>query len=160
MRTGAGAGTGTGMERGRERERRWRRTRERKMGTGTGTGTGSGWRALDDYRMGTRTGVGAETKAIVEMGMRARMGTGTKIESGRAEERRRSARSRTRVADDMGIGGDLVRKREKRRKERVGPVAAKPDNLEYNKKAGGEHEVHRAKVTTVQVEIVCLLCRV
>ena len=79
-------------------------------GTGTGTGTGSGWRALDDYRMGTRTGVGTETRAIMEMGMRARMGTGTKIKSGRGEERRRSARSRTRVVDDMWELGETCEK--------------------------------------------------
>ena len=34
-------------------------------------------------------------------------------------------------------GGDLGRKRKKRRKERVGPVASKQDNLENNKEAGG-----------------------
>ena len=37
----------------------------------------------------------------------------------------------------MGNGGDLGGKREKCRKERVGPVAANPDNLESNKEAGG-----------------------
>ena len=37
----------------------------------------------------------------------------------------------------VGNGGDLVGKREKCRKERVGPVAANPDNLESNKAGGG-----------------------
>ena len=37
----------------------------------------------------------------------------------------------------MGNGGDLGGKREKRRKERVGPVAANPDNVENSKEAGG-----------------------
>ena len=37
----------------------------------------------------------------------------------------------------VGNEGDLVRKREKNRKERVGPVAANPDNLESNKEAEG-----------------------
>ena len=47
------------------------------------------------------------------------------------------------------------------RKERVGPVAANPDNLENSKEAGGgEHKVFRAQVRIVQVERVCLLCRV
>ena len=47
------------------------------------------------------------------------------------------------------------------RKERVGPVAANPDNLESNKKAGGGHKVLRAQVRIVQVERrVCPLCRV
>ena len=37
----------------------------------------------------------------------------------------------------VGNGGDLGGKRKTRRKERVVPVAAKPDNLESNKEAGG-----------------------
>ena len=36
-----------------------------------------------------------------------------------------------------GNGGDLDGKRKKCRKERVGPVAVNPDNLESNKEAGG-----------------------
>ena len=35
-------------------------------------------------------------------------------------------------------------KEEKRRKERVGPVAAKPDNLENDKETEGEHKIPRA----------------
>ena len=53
----------------------------------------------------------------------------------------------------MGKGGELGGKRKKCRKERVGPVAATPDNLENNKEAGGEHKV-------VEVERVCPFCRV
>ena len=60
----------------------------------------------------------------------------------------------------MGNGGDLGGKRKTRRKERVDPVAANPDNLENNKEAGGEHKVLRAQVRLVQVEILCPLCRV
>ena len=37
----------------------------------------------------------------------------------------------------VGNGGDLGGKRKKWRKERVGPVAANPDNPESNKEAGG-----------------------
>ena len=37
----------------------------------------------------------------------------------------------------VGNGGDLGGKSKKRRKGRVGPVAANPDNLENNKEAGG-----------------------
>ena len=37
----------------------------------------------------------------------------------------------------VGNGGDLDGKIKKCRKERVGPVAANPDNLESNKEAGG-----------------------
>ena len=55
----------------------------------------------------------------------------------------------------------LGRKSEKCRKERVGSVAANPDNLESNKaKQGGRHNVLRDQVRTVQVERVCPLCRV
>ena len=35
----------------------------------------------------------------------------------------------------------MSEKRKKCRKERVGSVAANPDNLESNKEAGGEHKV-------------------
>ena len=52
-------------------------------------------------------------------------------------------------------------KRKKCRKERVGSVAANPDNLGSNKEAGGGgHKVLRAQVRFVQVERVCPLCRV
>ena len=37
----------------------------------------------------------------------------------------------------VGNGGDLGGKRKKCRKEKVGPVASNPDNLENNKEAGG-----------------------
>ena len=60
----------------------------------------------------------------------------------------------------VGNEGDLGGKREKRRKERVGPVASNPDNQRNNKKAGGEPKVPRAQVRIVQVERVCPLCRV
>ena len=38
---------------------------------------------------------------------------------------------------DGGNGGDLGRKKKKRRQENVGSVAADPDNLENNKESGG-----------------------
>ena len=37
----------------------------------------------------------------------------------------------------MGNGRDFGGKKKKCRQERVGPVAANPDNLEHNKEAGG-----------------------
>ena len=68
--------------------------------------------------MGTGTRAGTETRAMVEMGMGTRMGTETetRIGSRRAEERRRSARNRTRLVDAMyvGNGGDLGGKRKQR----------------------------------------------
>ena len=48
---------------------------------------------MDEDRVGTGTEAGTETRAV------AGMGTGTVTE--RAEERRRSARNRTRVVDTM-----------------------------------------------------------
>ena len=59
----------------------------------------------------------------------------------------------------VGNEEDLGEKRKKCRKERVGPVAANPNNLESNKKTGGEHKVFRAQVRIIQVERVCSLCR-
>ena len=58
--------------------------------------------------MGTGTGAGTETKAIVAMGMGTRMGTGTRmrIGSGRAKERRGSARNHTRLVDVMWETGE------------------------------------------------------
>ena len=109
------------------------------MGIGTGAGTGSeqvrGWRPVDGHRVGT----GTETRTVEEMGTGMMMGTGTRIGSGRAEERRRSARNRTRVGCRRHVrqGRNLGGKRKKCRKERVGPVAANPHNLENNKEAGG-----------------------
>ena len=65
-------------------------------------------------------------------------GTGTRMGSVRAEDRRRSARRRTRLVNAMReMGETWVERGKKRRKERVGPVAANPDNLENNSKAGG-----------------------
>ena len=55
-----------------------------------------------------------------------------------------------------GNGGDTGGKRKIYRKERVGSVAANPDNLESNKEAEGGH---RAQEGIEQVERVCPLCR-
>ena len=79
-------------------------------------------------------------------------------EGGREAKKRKKPQNSCRR--QVGNGGDLSGKREKCRKERVGPVAANPDNRESNKKAGWEHKVFRAQVRIVQVERVCLLCRV
>ena len=84
----------------------------------------------------------------------------------RTGEGRREAKKRKKPQNScrrhVGNGGDLGGKREKYRKERVGPVAANPDNLESNKEAGGGgYKVLRTHVRIVQqVERECLLCRV
>ena len=113
--------------------------------------------------MGTGTGTGMEARTVAEMGTGTRItGTGMRIGSERAEGRQRNARNRKIVVDAMWetrktwLGG----KRKTCRKERVGPVAANPDNLERKKEAGGGHKVLRAQVIFAQVERVCTLCRV
>ena len=79
------------------------------MGTGTGAGTGRErelereWRLVDEHKIGTRTEAGTETRAVAEMGKGTRTGTGTgmKTRSERVEERRRSAKTSTRVVDTI-----------------------------------------------------------
>ena len=61
----------------------------------------------------------------------------------------------------VGNGGDFGGKRRKFRKERVGPVAANPDNLESNKKAGGGAQgTQGSSKSCTSRERVPLLCRV
>ena len=78
------------------------------------------------------------------MGMGTRIGTGmgTRTASRRAEERRRSVRNRTGVVDAMWeTWENWVEREKKRRQERVGSVAANPDdNLENRKEAGGRSQ--------------------
>ena len=60
-----------------------------------GRGRGRGWRSMDEHSMGTETGTRTGTRAVTELGT----GTGARQGSGRPEERRISARSRTRLVD-------------------------------------------------------------
>ena len=117
--------------------------------------------SVDEDRMGTGTGTGTEARTIAEMRTGTTI-TGTRIGLGRAEGRRKSARNRKIVVDAVRETGEtrVGGKRKKCRKERVGSVAANPDNLESNKEAEGEHKVLRAQVRFVQVERVCPLRRV
>ena len=131
---------------------KWTKGRGRETGrrAGRGRGRGGRWRPVDEHRMGT--GTGPEAGTVAEMG-RGREGKGRRIGSGEAEERRRSARNRKIVVDAMWETGETWVERERKcGKKRVGPVAANPDNLASNKKAGGEHRVLRAQVRIVQVE--------
>ena len=84
--------------------------------------------------MGTGTGTGKEARTVAEMGTRI---TGTRIGSGRAEKTRKSARNRKIVVDGVPEMGETRVGIKKYRKERIGSVAANPDNLESNKEAGG-----------------------
>ena len=119
-------------------------------GAGAGTGTGTGVEANE----GVQDGDGAGTGTGVETRGRTQDGDGNESTSGDGDE------DRSGNEDMIGEGGreakkrkiphkscrrhvgngvlDLGGKRKKRRKERVGQVAAKPDNLENNKEARGE----------------------
>ena len=131
----------------------------RRGGTGTGTGKGMETRRQTPAGNGDGNGDGSEDSSGDGNGDEDN-GNGSE---GRIREGGREAKKRKKPQNScrchVGNGGDLGGKRKKRRKERVGPVAANPDNLESNKESGGEHKVLRAEVRIVQVERVCLLCR-
>ena len=77
-------------------------------------------------------------------------------EGGREAKKRKKPQNSCRRR--AGNGGDSGGKRKKCGKERVGSVAANPDNPESNEEAGGEHKVLGAQVRIIQVERVCSLC--
>ena len=109
-------------------------------GSGDGAGTGMGTRGRTPDRNGDGNGDGSEeARTVAEMGTGTTITeTGTRIGSGRAEERRKSARNRKIVVDAVRETGETwVERQKKCRNERVGSVAANPDNLESNKEAGG-----------------------
>ena len=106
---GAGAGTGTGVE----------VNEEAQDGDGDGDGDGSE-DSCGDGNGDEDNGNGGED----------RIGEG-----GREAKKRKKPHKTCRR--HVGNGGDLGVKRKTCRKERVGPVAANPDNLESNKEAGG-----------------------
>ena len=113
---GAEAGPGTGVQ----------VNEEAQDGDGSGDGAGAG------------TGTGTEARIVAEMGTGTRItGTETRIGSGRAEKRRRSARNRKIGVDAMWETGETWVERGNMYKGKVGPVAANPDNLESNKEEGG-----------------------
>ena len=79
--------------------------KERRTGTGTGRERGRGWGPVDEHRMGTGTRTGTEARTVVEMGTGTTI-TGTRIELGRAEGRRKSARNRKIVVDAVRETGE------------------------------------------------------
>ena len=116
---------GMGTEREREQERGWRRTKERRTGTGTGVdagrgrGRGQGWRPVDEHQMGTET----EARTVAEMGTGTRItGTTTRIGSGKAEERRKSARKHKTVVDTMQETGETWLEGKRKNVEKKGLV--------------------------------------
>ena len=83
---------------------------------------------------------GTETRAIMKMGkgtiMRTGNGNENRIGDGGGEAKKRKKSHKT-CRRPMGNGRKLGEKRKRCRKERVGPVASIPENLENNKEAGG-----------------------
>ena len=113
---GDGAGTGTEVEASE-------RTQD---GSGDGRGDGAG------------AGTGVETRGRTQdengdgSGDGTRDGDGNEGGIGEAKKHKKPHRS---CRCDMGNGGDLGGREKKRRQEKVGSVAADPDNLENSKKA-------------------------
>ena len=99
------------------------------MGTGKGTGVEARGRTED----GNGDGSGDGNESSSGDGAGYGIEDGIKEGGGKAKKRKKSHNSCRR---DVGNGGDVGVKRKKRRQERVGSVAADPDNLENSKKAG------------------------
>ena len=104
-------------------------------GAGTGTGTGVGTRRRTPDGNGDGNGDKSEDcsgdgNGDDDNGNENRIGEGRR----EAKKRKKPQNSLRRRAEN---GGDMSGKRKKCRKERVGSVAANPDNLGSNKEAGG-----------------------
>ena len=100
-------------------------------GNRAGAGTGVGTRRRTPDRNGDRSeGCSGDGNGDDDNGNENRIGGGGR----EAKKRKKPQNSCRRRA---GKGGDMGGKRKKNRKERIGSVAANPDNLESNKEAGG-----------------------
>ena len=106
------------------------------MGTRTGAGTGMETRGQTQDGNGDGSGDGNESSS--GNGNRDENGDGNEDRIGQGEreakERKKTHKCYGRCVEN---GGDLGGKKNKRRKETVGPVAANSDNLENNDEAGG-----------------------
>ena len=130
------------------------------MGTGTGTGTGSG---LGTHRR-TPDGNGDGNGDISEDCSGDGNGDDDKGNENRIGEGGREAKKRKKPQNSCrrraGNGGDMGGKRKKCRKERVGSVAANPDNLGSNMEVGGGAQgTQGSSMNCTKVERVCPLCR-
>ena len=129
---GAGTGTGTGTGVGTRRQ------------TQDGNGDGNGDRSEDcsgdgngDDDNGNGDGNGDRSEDCSGDGNGTTI-TGTRIGLGRAEGKRKSARNRKIAVDAARETGETWVESEKNvEKKGFGSVAANPDNLGSNKKAGG-----------------------
>ena len=96
-------------------------------------GVGTHRRTLDGN--GDGNGVGSEDSSGDGNGDEDNENEDRIGEGGREAKKRKKPQNSCRL--HVGNEGDLGGKRKKHRKERADPVAAKPDNLESNKKAEG-----------------------
>ena len=109
--------------------------------TGPGTGVESSGRTQDGN--GDGSGDGNESISGDGNGDEGKNGNENRIEEGGREAKKRKKPHKT-CRHHVGDGEGFVGKRKKKRKERVGSVAANPVNLENNKEAEGEHKILRA----------------
>ena len=134
---GDGTGTGTGVEVNEGAQDGSGNRSGDGTGTGTGTGTGVGTRRRTPDGNGDGNGDGSEDSSGDGNGDDDN-GNGNEKRIGEdgieAKKRKKPQNSCRRRA---GNGGDTGGKKKKCRKERVGSVAANPDNLESIKEAGG-----------------------
>ena len=134
---GDGAGPGTGVEANEGGQDGNGDGTGDGAGMGTGTGGGGGRRRTPDGN-GDGNGAGSEDcsgdgNGDDDHGNENRIGEGGR----EAKKRKKSQNScRRRAGNERDMGG----KRKKCRNERVGSVAANPDNLGSNKEAGGGAE--------------------
>ena len=133
------------------------------MGTGTGVGTGTGTgltRRRTPDGNGDVNGDGSEDSSGDGNGDEDN-GNGNEDrigEGGREAKKREKPQNSCRR--QVGNGRDCGRKKKKRIKERGGPVAANPDNLESNKEAeGGAQGAQGSSKNCTSRESVSLLSR-
>ena len=95
--------------------------------------------AKDGDGDGSRDGSGDGNESNSGDGNRDEDGNGNRGRIGESgEEAKKRKKLHKTCRRHVGNGEDSGGKRKKRRKEKVGPVAANLDNLENNKEAGGE----------------------
>ena len=100
----------------------------RQTQDGNGDGIGDGNESSNGYGNGDENGIGNGNENSIGEG------------EGKAKKRKKP---HINCRHQVGNGGDLGGKRYERREDRVGSVAANPDNLENKKEAGGSHKVPR-----------------
>ena len=125
-------------------------------GTGTGTGVGTRRRTQDGNGDGNRDGseeCSGDGNGDDDNGNENRVGEGGR----EAKKRKKPQNSCRRRA---GNGGDMGGKRKKCRKERVGSVAANPDDLGSNKKAWGGAQGAQGSIKSCTSRESVSLCRV